>query len=409
MKRLRCPRDMFLLILSVLFYWIGLYLYVPTLPTFIQTRTGTLAGVGIVLSMYGLLMGVLRLPVGVASDLVGRRKPFIILGLVLVGLGAWIMGVSSTARGLLLGRALTGVAATAWVPFVVLFSGMFRLEEAVRVAALLTFILNIGRILATSLTGWLNRMGGYSLAFYVAAGSAAIAILLILPVRETACDGARRSGASVVRLIRRPDVLLPAALSAVNLYADYTVTFSFMPILAGELGVSDVTKSLLVSLNLVAVAVGSLLVVTLARRIETRFLVWGSVVLLSIGIGMVAVADNVSLLIASQFIFGLAAGSGYSVFMGLSIRFVAQSDRATAMGLHQAVYASGMFAGPWISGLLGDAIGIRPMFAVTAVLCFILSAALIIAIRRRSMHRIGWNQSERGPAEGSEDGSRSER
>jgi hypothetical protein len=31
-----------------------------------------------------------------------------------------------------------------------------------------------------------------------------------------------------------------------------------------------------------------------------------------------------------------------------------------------------MFGGPWLSGLLADAIGIRPMFGVTACVCLTL-------------------------------------
>jgi MFS family permease len=37
------------------------------------------------------------------------------------------------------------------------------------------------------------------------------------------------------------------------------------------------------------------------------------------------------------------------------------------MGFHQAVYAIGMFAGPWLSGILGDVVGIRPTFVVTGL------------------------------------------
>jgi MFS family permease len=43
------------------------------------------------------------------------------------------------------------------------------------------------------------------------------------------------------------------------------------------------------------------------------------------------------------------------------------------MGLHQSVYSIGMFAGPWLSGILADAIGLRPMFAVTAFTCLVVS------------------------------------
>ncbi len=58
--------------------------------------------------------------------------------------------------------------------------------------------------------------------------------------------------------------------------------------------------------------------------------------------------------------------------MGMSIQRVGDAERATAMGLHQAVYAIGMFTGPWLSGLLADAIGLRPTFGLTAFFCLAL-------------------------------------
>jgi predicted MFS family arabinose efflux permease len=54
--------------------------------------------------------------------------------------------------------------------------------------------------------------------------------------------------------------------------------------------------------------------------------------------------------------------------MGSSIEYVREEERATAMGLHQAVYAIGMSIGPWLSGILADSLGIQPMFAWTAVI-----------------------------------------
>ena len=44
----------------------------------------------------------------------------------------------------------------------------------------------------------------------------------------------------------------------------------------------------------------------------------------------------------------------------------------TATGLHQAAYAIGMFGGPWLSGMLANALGIRPTFGVTAFACLSL-------------------------------------
>jgi DHA1 family multidrug resistance protein-like MFS transporter len=56
----------------------------------------------------------------------------------------------------------------------------------------------------------------------------------------------------------------------------------------------------------------------------------------------------------------------------LSIQNVADAERTTAMGLYQSVYALGMFGGPWLSGVLAAAIGIQPMFGVTAFACLAL-------------------------------------
>ncbi len=98
--------------IAVFLYWIALYLYVPTLPTYVQSKSDNLAMVGVVLSMYGLWQAVIRLPLGIVADWLGWRKPFIVLGLVLVGLGAWTMGVADSVNGLIIGRAITGLAAS---------------------------------------------------------------------------------------------------------------------------------------------------------------------------------------------------------------------------------------------------------------------------------------------------------
>jgi MFS family permease len=73
----------------VAFYWASLYFYVPTLPVYVKTKVDSLTAVGTILSMYGLWQALIRLPLGIAADWAGRRKPFIIAGFILSGLGAW--------------------------------------------------------------------------------------------------------------------------------------------------------------------------------------------------------------------------------------------------------------------------------------------------------------------------------
>jgi MFS family permease len=354
---------------GVFLYWLSLYLYVPTLPTYAQSKTENLALVGVVLSMYGLWQAIIRLPLGIAADWLGWRKPFIIIGITLAGLGAWVMGVADHVNGLLLGRAITGLGAGTWVPLVAVFSGLFPPQDAVRATAILNFVGQIGRISATSLTGPLNRIGGYSLAFFLAAGAAAFAILVVLVAQEKRRPPQRPSVGHLGRLITRQDVLLPALLALVSQYANWAATFGFLPVLGQQLGATDVTQSLMVSVNIAVLMLGNLATTAIVRRIGARALAYLSFGALSLGIGMAALAPSLPFLFMSQVCIGLSQGIGGPVLMGMSIRYVIDAERTTAMGLHQAVYAIGMFAGPGLSGVLAENMGIRPMFGLTALAC----------------------------------------
>jgi MFS family permease len=364
-----------LLCIAVFMYWISLYLYAPTLPTYVESKVDNLASVGIVLSMYGLWQAIIRFPLGIVADWVGRRKPFVIAGLALGGLGAWMLAVAHGTGALVTARAITGLAAGTWVPLVVMFSSLFPPEDAVRASALLTFIGGVGRILATGVTGALNNWIGYAFAFYLAAGAAVIAILTILPAREQAQPPKAPSLGSLAQLLSRRDVLLPSLLSMVHQYGNWATTFAFVPLLAQRLGATDVTLSALLSFNIAVVTLGNLVATAVVRRIGARRMVFLSYVVLAVGTAAAAFASSLVAIFALQFLIGISNGIGYPVLMGMSIREVEETQRGTAMGFHQADYAIGMFAGPALSGVLADQWGLSPMFLITAVACLVLGLA----------------------------------
>jgi len=348
-----------LYIAAVVFFWAALYIYVPTLSVYVESKTSTLASVGVVLSMYGLWQAIIRLPLGIAADWAGRRKPFIIGGFAFAGLGALMMGLSNGVGGLMIGRAFTGFAAGAWVLLVVAFSSLFAPEDAVRASAILSAINAVARVIVTSMTGSLNLMGGYPLSFFVAVVMAGLAILVMLFVDEPRRDVKRSSFRQVGALITRRDVLLPALLGIVAQYAIWSSTFGFTTNLAKNIGATDVVLSLLVSMNLAVVFLGNLAMSAVAKRFGERRMVALSFVFVALGLGSLAVAKGMTMVFVGQILMGLASGVGYPVLMGLSIRYVAESERATAMGLYQSVYAIGMFSGPSLSGILADQIGIQ--------------------------------------------------
>jgi predicted MFS family arabinose efflux permease len=274
-----------------------------------------------------------------------------------------------------------------WVPLVVVFSNLFPAEQSVRASAILTLVTAVARITATAINGYLNECGGYILAFVVAIVATILAALFVLPVPVNSRPAGAPKPRSLLRLFLRRSVLLPSLLAAINQYVIFGVSLGFIPVLAKDLGAGDVTIGFLATVNLLLFLLGNLSVTSSGSRFKSESLLPGTYVLFALAIAAAALARNIFVLFLIQGLFGIAHGIGYPVLMGLTIRDISAHQRSAAMGMHQSIYAAGTFLGPWASGVLADAIGIRPMFVVNAVLCLALGLAGASVLSRKIPRR----------------------
>ena len=376
-------RSKNLFIAVTFLYWIMLHIYVPTLPNYIKLKTTQLATVGMVLSMYGLWQVICRIPMGVTGDLMRRDKPLIVFGVFFGVAGAIIMSMGNTIFVLAAGRALTGIAASTWVLLVAVFSSFFDEDKAILASSLLTFSASFGRLIATSSTGFLNNIGGYSLPFYVSGTSGILAILLVLIIEEAPKPPKITSLDALLKLFLRRDVLLPTVLSIVVHHCDWSVTYGFLPILAKRMGVGDVVRGLLISLNIAGLTVANLLTTLLLKKMKHGILLCTGVMFMFVGVLLIAFSPSRAYLFGGTMCMGFGYGVLYPILMGMSIQNVDRSQRTTAMGIHQAFYAIGMFSGPWVSGIIADTLGIRPVFFITAAGFLILSILMLFVLLRR--------------------------
>jgi MFS family permease len=352
--------------IAVFFFWGAQYIYLPTLPTYVQNKVNDLSLVGFVLSMYGLWQAIIRIPLGIASDWLGWRKPFIIGGLALSAVGAWMLAASNDLLGLTIGRAITGASTGAWVVLVVAFSALFPPEETVRASSLLMMANSLGRIVATATTGLLDTFGGVTLPFYVASGLGLISAIIVLPIGEARRTPQRPSINGIGKLLLRRDVLTTTLLSAVMQYVLWATSFGFVSVLAKQFGATSVLQGMIVTLHITLAALGNLVALSYGPRIGAQRMVYVSFILLFIGTLIAALAPSLLILFVAPIFLGMSLGVGYPVLMGMSIARVDDSERTIAMALHQAVYAIGMFVGPAFSGILAEHIGLQPMFGITA-------------------------------------------
>ena len=122
------------LVLSIFIplYWFSLYTYGSYLTEYITSLGETMAFAGIVSGLYGLSQMLLRIPAGLLSDSMGRRKPFVMLGCALSTLAALGFFFVKSPAWLVIFRCLTGAAATCWVRFPCCDSSCFENSDAIR-------------------------------------------------------------------------------------------------------------------------------------------------------------------------------------------------------------------------------------------------------------------------------------
>lgn len=369
-------------IASTTVYTWALFLYVPILPVYVQQTGASHTVLGLVIGAYGAVQLVLRLPLGIVSDRLGRRKPFILLGVAAAAVGAIGFVLGGEPWLLVASRAVTGVSVSTWVVFTVLFASYFPPALAVRAMSLLNFFIGLASVLATYVGGRIAEDFGLTVPFYIGAGLAVVGLVMFLglPEERRPTAGTPRRPGSALGIVTMPLLLVLALTGALNQYALYNTTYTFSPVYAAGLGATSADQGLLVAANLLPSALAMLAATWLADRFGERAVVAGGMTLAGLAIFSTPFVGGFAALIGVQALNGAGLGLAFPVLMGLSIRACPVHERATAMGLFQAFGALGKFAGPVVGGLTADVLGLASVFFTTSALCLAAAVLALVAI-----------------------------
>ena len=346
-----------------------MYVYVPVLPLYVQQAGASLTMVGLVVGSYGVTQLLLRIPLGVWSDRLGRRKPFIAGGMLAAALGGLGLALWPEPWPLFFSRALTGVGASSWVAFTVLFSSYFPPGRAVRAMSLVTFVNGVAQMTSTYAGGWLAETFGIATPFYAGALLALLGYACTLGIAEEARPVAAPLRArDVAEIVTVPLLVAVSGIAIVSQYAVFITAYTFTPLYAEQLGATRADQGLLTTVMLFSYTMAMLATTWLADRFGDRATVIAGTALTAAAAFATPLLGSLPLLAGAQALSGLGRGLSFPVLMGLSIRAVPQHQRATAMGVFQAVYAIGMFAGPVAGGPIADWFGLPAVFFSTAAL-----------------------------------------
>jgi MFS family permease len=162
---------------SILFILIPLYvLKIP--ETYLHFPTPTL--IGILISVFGFVSSIFQPVMGALTDRLGRRKPLIQTGLVVIGICIILFIFASNFFDLLILRILQGIAVAITIPAsLALMTSITKKETRGGSMGVYSTFRIIGFSIGPVAGGFLQRNFGFNAAFYAGAGFVFIAILLV--------------------------------------------------------------------------------------------------------------------------------------------------------------------------------------------------------------------------------------
>ncbi|GGG11703.1 MFS transporter [Paenibacillus abyssi] len=381
--------DHAVFIIVTILYWSALFVYVPILTPYLEFRGLSLQLIGLVLGSYGLTQLIVRFPLGIASDKLHRRKPFIMLGLLTAVISCLFYIIPGSWLWPLTGRILSGVSASTWVAFTVLYASYFSASSATRAMGTISFMTVSGQLIGMTLSGWLAEAFSWNAAFLagICIGLTGLALTFLIKEPSEGIQRTPMSLSALVEVVRSPILIRVSILSIFAHSILFITMFGFTPLQATSLGASKLELSYVVIAFMIPHALTSLFSGKwFAPRLGEWRLARIGFLLGGIFTASIAFSPTLGWLMLTQALNGFALGLIFPLLLGMAIKDFEPSKRATAMGFYQAIYSVGMFMGPFLAGWLNEVWGLQSGFYYGASVAF--AAVLLITLWKKPQESV---------------------
>ncbi len=365
-------------------FWAGLYLYIPILTPYVTHQGGSASLAGIVVASYGVPQLTTRFFLGRWADRLGRRRVFLLLGMITVVASSLGMALWPYPWAFVGFRILAGLAASTWAMFSMLYVSYHDQESrTVHAMGWVSFSNNAGQVVATLVGGYLAARLGWSAPFWISAALATLGLLLVLTLPEVRGTPHSSEFPKFRVLWQYGSLRVASSLGIFNQMVTFLITFGYIPLWAEQHGVP---RANLGALMMAGILPSTIFAVITGSWLSKR---WSLKVLSVVGFAIMALFTLLTplhsgqlWLFATQAALGVGRGIVSPVLMSMSISGVQARWRTTTHAVYQAVYAGGMIAGPALGALVVAAWSFRGVFWVAAAAAILGVALSLLATDR---------------------------
>lgn len=353
---------------------LGLFLVLPVFMLEARKYPGgdDPAMIGLAMGLYGLTQALFQLPIGLASDRIGR-KPVIVAGLLVFAAGSLIAAMADSLTGLMAGRAIQGAGAVS-AAVTALLADLTR--DGVRTKAMalvggsIGLMFALALVLAPLLNAWIGLSGIFGLTCALALAGIAVVLWVVPPEPRQHANAPKG---------RFSELLGQSDLLRLNfgVFILHTVQMSMWVAVPAMLVRAGLAKEqhwhiYLPAVLLSFVAMGLLFSMERKGRLRTALLgAIGLVLVVQIGLGMLAASGTIPTvwcMALLMFLFFCGFNALEATQPSLVSRMAPAPLRGAALGAYNTLQSLGLFAGGAVGGAVAKFAGVPGLFIMTAVL-----------------------------------------
>ncbi len=370
------------LALLYVFRMLGLFMILPIFVLYGADYKGASPFLlGLALGVYGLTQAIFQIPLGLLSDIFGR-KIIIILGLIVFAIGSLVAAVSTSIEGVIIGRALqgSGAIASAIMAMVAdLTSEANRTKAMAAIGASIGVSFTLAMILGPAIASFSGLPG----IFVLSAILSLLGIIIVVFAVPTPARSRNHGDAGAI-----PRFMIETLKNVHLLRLDFGIFALHAVLMAMFIAVPSVLEGaglereshwyiylpiLLVSF---VCMVPLMILSEKKRQVKTVFI--SSILMLLVSLLLhLFFTDSFFIIVVALFVFFIAFNFLEATLPSWVSKVSPAGTKGTAMG----VYSTSQFLGAFIGGALGgwvlDQFGMGHVFGLCL---FILVSWLMIAV-----------------------------
>jgi DHA1 family multidrug resistance protein-like MFS transporter len=374
----------------------GVGIIIPVFPQRLRAMGLGVETLALMEGAFGLGMFLFSTPMGALADRIGRR-PIVLFSLATFVLTNLALAFANHPVEFIVVRFLEGALAAGLMPASTAIIGdTIPPEKQGRWIGFLTTSNSIGIVLGPGIGGFLYQAWGFSSPFFISAGCALVAtvlVLLMLPetlpaqVRERA--RLRRSKTQAgEKSTKGPGTAQLLWLFAPVLLIDFLLTFCYPFVLPqypfffeNTLHYNSASYGIIVSMYGLATAVFPVLLGRLSD-------IWPRKLLIIVG-SLLSPILNVALLVLPNFpsliIATLITGAGSALLMpAMGTLYLARTtdeNRSQVMGVRSTAFSLGVLIGPLAQAGLGPFISSQAAFGIAVTVSLVATLIAVFALK----------------------------